>query len=761
MIRFPAIALLVFLAVAWPFVSWAQDLGIFSEKQSGGFFAKPQSEVIPGAPGSSFGYDFATGTEDFTYIIIGDTNTTLMADKASYNARTGIATADGHVIVEQGGMMWVGDHVTLNRYSGIVSSGPFRAGKLPVYVQGEWEQAVKTNKTYTATNIYVTSDNIAHPDYYVKASRMTVVPGKYVEAWNAVLYVKGVPLFYYPYYRRNLTLHANTFTIQPGIDSTFGPFVLGTYSWWLNTNADGKVHLDYRGKRGPGIGPDVNLHLDRWGDAQIKYYYTYDQNPNESINNNTNYQGIGPIPHNRQRFYMGWQATPSTNLNLKALVNYQSDQLVLHDFFQGDYGENPQPNTFVEANKYWDNWSVDALTTPRINSFFDQVERLPDVQLTGLRQQVLTTPVYYESQSSGGYYNRYFAATNSLFGAPSNTPAAFNAPRLDTFQQLLLPQTFFGWLNVTPRVGGRVTWYGPETGPGGTNAVETRYVLNTGLDTSFTLSQLWPHATNGLFQIDGLRHIIVPSVTYAFIPQPNVAAPQIPQFDTLLPSLMVLPVEFPDYNDIDAIERQNVVRFGLRNTLQTRRDGQLDNLLDWNLMLDWNLNPNTQTNSVFLQPQKTFDDLYSDLIFKPRSWIQFQSQMRYDINDDHLNLSFNQIAFTPSDRWSLGVGHWYLHSGFVDNGDNVVSGSFFYRLNENWGFRVMEYFNAQTGRLQEQYYGLYRDMRSWTAALTLRVINNGGGQPVDYGFAFSISLKAMPGFHVGDDTVRPYELIGQ
>ena len=187
---------------------------------------------------------------------------------------------------------------------------------------------------------------------------------------------------------------------------------------------------------------------------------------------------------------------------------------------------------------------------------------------------------------------------------------------MGTFQQLLLPETFFGWLNVTPRVGGRVTWYSPESGPGGTNAETTRYVLNTGADVSFTLSQLWPNTKDSALDINGLRHIIVPSVTYAFVPQPNVAAPQLPQFDTLYPSLMILPVEFPDYNDIDAIERENVLRFGIRNTLQTMRDGQLDNLLNWNLMLDWNLNPNGQTNSVFLQPQQTFNDLYSDLAFK-------------------------------------------------------------------------------------------------------------------------------------------------
>ncbi|HUE37718.1 MAG TPA: LPS assembly protein LptD, partial [Candidatus Acidoferrum sp.] len=379
----------------------------------------------------------------------------------------------------------------------------------------------------------------------------------------------------------------------------------------------------------------------------------------------------------------------------------------------------------------------------------------------GFRQQVLNTPVYYESQSSAGYFERYFANTNTLFG-PTNAPFGdFDAPRVDTFHQLLLPETLFGWLNVTPRVGGRATYYGPEHGPGGTNAAAWRYVLDTGGDVSFTVSQLWPDAKNGMLDINGLRHIIVPSLTYAFVPQPNEAATKLPQFDTQYPSLMVLPVEFPDYNDIDAINKENVLRFGIRNTLQTMRDGQLDNLLNWNVMLDWNLRPTGQTNSVFLQPQKTFDDLYSDLAFKPRSWITLQSQIRYDINNNHLNMSFHQIAFTPNDRWSLGVGHWYLHNGFVDSGDDIITGSLFYRLNDNWGFRTMQYFNAETGHLQEQYYGVYRDMRSWTAALTFRVIDNGGGQQVDYGVAFSVSLKALPHFHVGDDTVRPYELLGE
>jgi LPS-assembly protein len=421
---------------------------------------------------------------------------------------------------------------------------------------------------------------------------------------------------------------------------------------------------------------------------------------------------------------------------------------MMHDFFEGDYTENPQPNTFVEVNKYSENWSLDALTTPELNNFFDQVERLPDVKLTGLRQQVFDTPVYYESESSAGYYRKFFADTN---GAAANTNNYYSAARVDTYHQLLLPWTFFGWLNVAPRVGGRFTYYGAESGPGGTNATANRTVFNTGIEASFKASQLWASATNSFLQISGLRHIIEPSVNYVFVPNPSVPFSQLPQFDSETASPLLLPVQFPDYNDIDSIDSQNVIRFGIRNTLQTKRNGQLDNLLDWNLLMDWRIVPNPT--------QQTFSDIYNDLTFRPRSWITLTSQTRYDVNDGHFNLSSHQLTLTPNDKWSWGLGHYYTRPGFVDAGDNFVTSTLFYKMNENWGFRAVHDFNAETGRLQEQFYTIYRDMRSWTGALTFRVVDNGVG-PEDYTVAFTFSLKAAPR-HLGEDSVQPYGLVGE
>jgi hypothetical protein len=197
----------------------------------------------------------------------------------------------------------------------------------------------------------------------------------------------------------------------------------------------------------------------------------------------------------------------------------------------------------------------------------------------------------------------------------------------------------------------------------------------------------------------------------------------------------------------------NVIRLGLRNILQTKRHGQLDDLVNWNVMLDWRLDPRPG--------QRDLNDLYSALVFRPRSWIAAESQIRYDLERGDLNLAFHQLTFTPNNRWSWGIGHWYLRDGFIDNvGNNYISSTLFVRINDNWGLRANHNFNAATGRLQEQFYTLYRDLRSWTAALTFRVEDNANSSP-DFTVSFSLSLKANPSTRVGEDAVTSYRLVGE
>src|SRR5437867_2839083 len=83
------------------------------------------------------------------------------------------------------------------------------------------------------------------------------------------------------------------------------------------------------------------------------------------------------------------------------------------------------------------------------------------------------------------------------------------------------------------------------------------------------------------------------------------------------------------------------LRAGLRNKLQTKRQGQVEDLLNWEVLTDWRLRPNPG--------QSTFADVYSDLAFKPRSWVALGSQTRFDIHTRRFRLAFHNLTLQPND----------------------------------------------------------------------------------------------------------------
>ena len=409
---------------------------------------EPEVEIQSLAADGYVEFDPNTGLAVATNgVIVKYGNAVLTADRASVNHQSTEVMADGRVRIQQDDQVWVGEHVRYNFRTRQMEAEQFRTGKPPVFAAGEELRGDFSNQVYTARNAYVTTDDVARPGTKVRAKSITIVPGQSITARHALLYLGNVPVLYVPYYSRKLDAQANGFGFTPGYRSRYGPFLLGTYSWFPGEAFDAELHADYRQKRGFGGGPDVNLHLGRWGEGSASFYYLRDRDPDENASDLSFPNGY--FPDDRYRLNVGYDAHPFTNLNVKGVARYQSDELVLHDFFEGEYRQNPQPNTFFEVNKLWNDFSLDLYAQPRLNEFFETVERLPDVRLTGFRQQLGATPLYYESESSAGYYRRRFAEiTNSLPGTNN-----FSAARADTYHQLTLPHTFFGWLNVAPRVG--------------------------------------------------------------------------------------------------------------------------------------------------------------------------------------------------------------------------------------------------------------------------------------------------------------------
>ena len=667
------------------------------------------------------------------------TTTELTARRVTLDQKSGDITAEGGVVLQSEGHIWKSEQLEYNFKTRDVKAQDFKTAKSPFYIAGLTLDTDRSNHTYSASGVTLTTDDVAEPGYFIRARTLTIIPGKSIEATDATVYLGGVPVFYWPKYSRSLEHHSNFLVLTPGYRSLYGPYLLGGYHWIATTNLEGVVHLDYRQRRGLGVGPDVDYDLGQWGKGEFKFYYARDEEPGTN--------GFGtPIRGDRTRLSFIHRATIRTNLTAQVVVRDQGDPNILRDFFEAEFQQNIQPSSFLEVNQLWPNLSLNVLAQPRINDFFETVERLPDVKLSALPQQIGVTPLYYESDSSLGYYRRQFA--NDL----TNSYAAW---RGDSFHQITAPQNYFGWLNVTPRVGGRYTHYGESDGRGAATAEQGRWVFNTGAEVSAKASRLWPETKSAVLDVDGLRHIIEPSVNYVFVPSPSRLPTQLPQFDSELASLRLLPIEYPDYNAIDSVDSQNVLRFGLRNKLQTKRAGQLDNLVNWALYTDWRLQPRTG--------QGTFADVFSDFDFKPRSWLTFTSENRIDVTVGQWRLADHNMIIEPNNQWSISVGHRFLRSdptlGTNGFGNNLIRTIVHYRINENWGLRAAHQFEARDGTMEEQAYSLYHDFRSWTGALTVRLRDNRGGRE-DFTIGFTFSLKAFPRFKLNHDRETPSLLLG-
>jgi lipopolysaccharide assembly outer membrane protein LptD (OstA) len=230
-----AIARLLFFAAIFPLSVQAQ------EEQP--IVVQSLNQVIPGLPAGELEMQGNVWTiTNGAFVQYGDT--VLTADSASVNQNTGETVADGHVRIEMGDQIWLGDHINYNFKTHQMRSEQFRSGKPPVFAAGENLQGDISNKVYTAQHVFVTADDVSEPAVKIRASRIQMVPGQYIEAWNAVLFVDGVPSFYYPYYRHSLGEHPNELNFTFGDSTAYGPYLLPTYRWWLNDRVDGALHAD-------------------------------------------------------------------------------------------------------------------------------------------------------------------------------------------------------------------------------------------------------------------------------------------------------------------------------------------------------------------------------------------------------------------------------------------------------------------------------------------------------------------------------------
>ena len=624
-----------------------------------------------------------------------------------------------------------------------LDSNDFAMAQYPLVASGSAVTSPSDNH-YRVKSGFFTTDNREHPAYRLKATTIEIYPDDRVVMKNVVLYVGDVPLFWVPYFWQDLKDDHATYMMQAGSKTEFGFYVYSDVNWSVNPNLKLTVELDEREKRGPGGGLEARYKPSTDGEGLFRGYFTHDQD----YTYNPTSRPRTPVYPERYRFSLQQRASFGQDVTTLVNLNVLSDPYVTEDFFRSEFEHDRMPDSVAEGVFYNPNFTIDLVARQQVNRFQTTTDQLPGVTFENKRVKLFNTDVAYEGQTSIVNFREQFSNQNLSGQTPA--PHNYGAYRWDTFHQLLYPKEYFGWLSLTPRVGVRGTEWSNnnEQSPAQRPSATGRALFVTGMEGSFKLSQTWSDVSSHYFAVDGLRHVFEPFVNLQYIPRPDINPTQLNGFDTRLPNVWAQPINLTAYNSIDSMDRQAVARMGVRNKLQTKREGENVDLVDWSLFTDVNFD--RHQNEMNQTVDDRISNIYNDVKVKPLPWLSFRSQSAINTANHDYAMTDNGITWQATKFYDFTLGNRYLNNAQIyDNygvpidNSNVVYLVNFYRINEHWQVEARHQFEATSGNLQEQEYTLYRDLSAWQAALTFAE-NEYPGRPSDLSVSLRMTLKAFP-----------------
>jgi hypothetical protein len=682
-------------------------------------------------------------------VVIHSGDSDIYADSAQYNPKTREVTAEGHVRIYRATGLFVGERAIYNIDTKKIQAVEMRTDKTPYLVGGENVTTISEGSFLVSKGTFTTHDS-SNPDFRLQARTLRIYENDRVIFENVTFYVKKVPIFWWPYLYQSLD-DSFSYMVSPAYLSSWGPSILSRVAMPITDNIKMQIRLDYRSRRGVAVGfePDMRYGKDKKSWARMRTYFLRDENPDI---NRTSEIRTG-VPENRYRVSLQDRTEFTEDLYGIVDVTKLSDQYLLQDFYPGEFQINPKPDNVVALTRSRPTYTLTAISRFQLNNFFETTERLPEVVLDVPRIPLFGGPIFYEGETGIADLHRSFES-----GSVNHD---YGTVRFDSFHQFLYPNTYFGWLSVVPRVGFRGTYYGETRDfgktiltPGDGNPFVPdflrvdltqplqeggdtfRTVVNAGAEASFKLSRVWENAQSTALGLDGLRHVIQPFANFSWVSTSDSNPVTILQFDRFEPSTQLHPIDFPQFTSIDSIDNWTILRLGVRNRLQTRRDDLTVSWMDLETYIDVNFdNPFDKTQ---------YSNLFNKINFTPVPWASFGIASQIPVFEKGFTEVNTSVSIQPVANLQINFAHRYLNQNpFFDNSSlYVLSG--YYRINDNWGIGIQEQYEGTTGILEQQRYSIYRDLTSWVASVGAIIRDNGGVK--EYGVLLTFTLKALPKF---------------
>ncbi len=359
--------------------------------------------------------------------------------------------------------------------------------------------------------------------------------------------------------------------IQPGHSSKYGTFLDADWNvnWFLSRTPLGKLDAarmfikdskidfasDYRDRRGFGYGPEA-LYGDqpaRWEDDQLQSrdWSYYGEVGDYRIHDRQDEDTFGDVPiedpdrhwthvtHRQQIPYFGVLDVEFSN---------RSDENFLNEYFEPIAKEEKEQESLVYLRRsFRDNIAVTGLYKYRVEPFETVTERTPEGKFFLIEQPVARTGLYTSLQAQAAHLRTRQEEGSLLSNAESD--------RADVLNEWSYPFSLGRLLRLRPFAQVRYTAY-DEGAPPGTGNVD-RLANAAGMTASQEWSRIYRFPRGGIaerwFGMTGLKHVMVPKVTYRNLYQNDVE-----------------PAEVPPFDEVDTVNTDERFELSLRNELIAR-----------------------------------------------------------------------------------------------------------------------------------------------------------------------------------------------
>ncbi|MBU1042971.1 MAG: hypothetical protein KJ915_01070 [Candidatus Omnitrophica bacterium] len=670
-------------------------------------------------------YDFSTkqgflesfsGNKGNVYAIYQDVR--IDSERLEFDLEKQIAQAQGDVILKQGNAVLTGK--TLD-YNFKTQTGGFTDVRINNDI---WFGAAESAEKKAEKNLielkhsYITTCDLeGKPHYRIQAKKIDYYIDDRIVAKNALMFVGNVPVAYFPYWSQSLEDGRTNPAVSVGQKKEWGGFILTTWRYDLNQYLHYKIHADHRQLKGFASGIDAEYNTKDFGLGSIKTYYMNERDKYEDNSQETE-RYRGQLKHR-------WQADKSTLGLLE--YNKLSDIDFTKDYLYREYSEDIQPVSEGSLTHYEDDYSVSLYARKRTNRFYSEVERLPEIELNTVSKEIADSNLYFRQD---------FAMAN-LNKKTANSDLDTDANRIDSYSELKYPTQLpgdFDWINIAPYMGTRQTYYSKDNI--GLQEDFIRGIHYYGLDMNTKFFRIYDYSGSPLgIEINRLRHIITPSVKYAYIHSPTVEGSRLGPFD-----------------QIDSISAVNAFTFGIENHFQTKwkvkETGEFENI---DLVYFY---PNVDYTQNAAPGVKHFGYINSEFNLRPYRWLHLDSDTVFNQYQKRIQTANIDLYATHDDKWSLGLGKRYDR-----NISEQLTTDVYYKINDKWQVRSYTRYLSYTDSFQEQQYTVYRDLHCWQLETTFDIKLNDDGSVEDRTLWFIFRLKAFPDenpirFNVGYETTN-------